>query len=216
MSPYTSALLALRHSGRWMSFIEPMPDGLARRVLSVLAYARYLCPNAEPSGHYDNHTVTLTWHWGTKVLTIRIPQCHPNVFDESEEDEPIIATFMDGDTGEFWREEIQPGTGTMPPVFPPRLEWQLLDKHKHTVENPQPKRDRLYTLDFRIKRLFPDLPFSVTQVEEQKPSFGQRIRQASSGLRPFVEDMVVLGVRTLVRELPNIWRNRHVKARTHR
>jgi len=220
MSPYTSQLLALRYDRRWMSFIEPMSLGLGRRVLSVLAYARHLCPHNDPAGHYDGKTVTLTWHWKHCVLTIRIPPCHPRVFDEplpGEESESITATFMDGASGEFWVEEIVPGTGAVQPVFPPRLEMAFMDMMQHVVKREMPKRSRVYISAFLFKRLFPDLPVVVDLYEaevreKERGRFRERLRDIVSEIRPLiVEGAAALG-RSLIREGFSLWRQRHAQA----
>jgi hypothetical protein len=219
LSPYTNQLLQLRYSKRWMEFIEPMSLGLARRVLTILAYARYLCPRKDPSASFDGKTVLLTWHWDTKMLTIRIPPCHENVFDEpmpGEELESITVTFMDGETGEFWIEEIQPGTATMHPVFPPRVEMAMMDLYRHTVHTPVQPPDKLYMSAFQFKRLFPDLPVSIElpKPEERSDSRGFRARVSSavSEIKPMVLEAAssfgrALG-RALFMEALSHWRNR--------
>lgn len=168
MEAYVRELLALRYDSPLMKQLSTLNDGLLRRVLSIVAHARYLCPNVRPSVAVSVHpsSVSLIWRWERCILAIIVPE-QENLFDEPQPDEEIEAFFTDRATGEFWRVLgfTRVGSGVMSPLFPPQVEQKLLEAHTSSVNCGLPEHGKPYINSFRFKRLFPDLQIPIDDDE---------------------------------------------------
>ncbi|GIV21850.1 MAG: hypothetical protein KatS3mg023_3601 [Armatimonadota bacterium] len=210
MDAYTRELLRLRHDARWTKAVSGLPDSLAARTLSIVAWCRYLCPTLDAGYVARWNCVTLVWEWQGKLLAIIVPD-QLNPFDEDDPADEICAFYMDRTTGELWRETgfSRVGSGCMHPIFPPQVEQKLLEAHSSGVQNQTRRRSKPMSA-FRFRRLFPDLEIP-TDKDDYTTLFPREEREESRWrihIKPIIEGITVSAMRYLMEEwLPKTFKS---------